>query len=700
MTKGLNGIRTLPALSAVVGMMMFCVSTFAAGEQRANPRASQAMAVDDRTIFLLQADAAKNSLVDKTGAFSPVVEGGTVIDDETWGTCLRLGDGEKNGITVPDGGKMSFDGGMTFEAWIRLEEPMPKRGSVLARKAGSFSCSITGAGKFNCDWMNFPTQKIFTTTKKQYKYYPVGGTMFNGLMTVPIEKWVYMAIAYDQERSAVYTWINGMPDRYRYRIYDRQPLLCNPRSPLRILSGIKNCTVAAVRLSRGMRRVGPVPAMEVYVNQLPYQGKVMLTFDHIDPSLAFPLDVTIVWEKPTGPSNTLETITLDSAEKKDVFIELSGWKWGLHTLHVNVCSGTRMVYSRTVRVANSRPRGPVKINEDNSVSVNKKKIFPLVIYDALPEDFPLLGELGFNVVYNGHSLWMLQGKMKKHGDPNFMPALLKENLKAARANGLMLMVNGNIVFNKLPNIPPVKDNPALLGWYGFDEPWGDLRKVQESYSVVKVLDPNRPIFVVQNNRSRLQETAEGADILSVDPYPIPNVSLRDVVEATKAAVRAVSGRKPVWTVIPQYVRKIPTREELRSMAYLAVAAGANGVGVYTWGTQRNHPEQIEDLRAVIGELSGIEPILVIPNSERRTAFTPANPALHAAIKEADGKRWLLIASDSRRAEESVLSIEGIADAEGRCLHDGGKNENIRITDGQVSVKLPPLGAAVYEILSK
>ena len=41
------------------------------------------------------------------------------------------------------------------------------------------------------------------------------------------------------------------------------------------------------------------------------------------------------------------------------------------------------------------------------------------------------------------------------------------------------------------------------------------------------------------------------------------VPRKAVADATTSAVRAVSGRKPVWTILAQYAGKVPTREELR-----------------------------------------------------------------------------------------------------------------------------------------
>lgn len=684
------------------------VASFAA-DPVVSARPEVSLAPDARTLMLLQVDKAKGVFADATGTFKPVVTGGSVVEDEAWGKCLQLGAGDKNAISVPDGGKMAFTGGFTIEAWVRFDEPMPAKGGTVALKIGSFCWSLTKENKLNCAWMVFPTDPIFTTTETQYKYYPVGADMFNGLATVPVEKWVCLAMSYDQERSAVSSWIDGVPDRRRYRMRPQQTIESDGKNPLLLMHGIRNCRVGAIRVSAGPRDVGPVPAMEVYVNQLPHEDKVLLTFDHLDPALKYPVEATVIWEKPSGESRTVQRVTLATPEKKDLLLDCPTWKNSLHTIIVSATSAGRMVFSRTARVANPKPSGVVAINPDRSVSVNGKKAFPLMVYHALPEDFPLLADIGFNILTNGRNLRIRQGALGKAGDPDYMTNAVKESLKAAQASNLLLMVGANSTYGNLKLIPLIKDDPALFGWYGFDEPWGDLNKVWESYNVVKLIDPDKPIFVVQNNYTRLQETAQGADIMSADVYPIPNVTLRSVYDVTVATVRAVSARKPVWIVLPQYETKIPTPAELRCMCYLAIAGGANGLALYAWDDRsgdgkgwytKDHPEQVETLRTVFRELRGVAQVLLIPNADVKLSFTPENKALHAAVKQSAGKRFLVLANDSRRAEESVLSVEGVGDADARCLNDGGRNENAGIAAGKLAVKMPALGAAVYELVTR
>ncbi len=274
------------------------------------------IAADASTVFLLRADAAKGALVDVKGRFQPAVSGGEVVADPAWGAFLKLGAGEKNGITLKDDGKIHFERGMTLDAWVCFDEPLPSKGAQLALKVGSFSWDLM-KGKLNTAWLVFPTEEIFTTTPQQFKYYPVGGDTINGLMNVPLKKWTHLTMSYDESLGVVTTLIDGLVDRRRFRYRGPQRLQCDGKSALTLFSGIKNCRIAAIKLSTGTPDVLP-PAMEAYLNALPYRGQVMLTLDHIDPRLPLPIDVAIVWEQASGSSTTLQTLTLDSHARRDL----------------------------------------------------------------------------------------------------------------------------------------------------------------------------------------------------------------------------------------------------------------------------------------------------------------------------------------------------------------------------------------------
>jgi hypothetical protein len=680
-----------PALSLAFVLCLFSLSSL----QGAPP-----FGPDAHTVFLLEPDLAKGALVDRTGHVTPTVRGGETIADERFGACWKLGGAGEPGLTIQDNGVFHFEEGVTIDAWLRLEERAPDRDAWFALKIGSFAWDL-GKGKLNTAWLNLPTEPIFTTTPQQYKYYPVGGEVINGLNDVPVGQWVRLTVSYDPALGVVTTLIDGVVDRRRYRYRGAQPLQSEAKSPLTLLRGLKNCRLAALKLSTGRPEVTP-PSMEAYLNALPYLGRVMITLDHVDPQLAPPVEVTITWEKPNGPASTLQRLTLDSSARRDLVFDAPTWLNSWHTYTVSATAAGRQFFSRTLRLANVKPAGRTLIYEDRTLSRDGKKFFPLMTYHALPEDFPLVAELGFNTVYNHFNV-------NRDRPPDGYTAALTESLNAAEKNHLFMVATANAPYGKLFTIAPAKDHPALLLRYGAAEPWGDLTRMHESYNAIKLLDPDLPVMIVQNNYSRLQETAPGADIVATDPYPVPNVSLRGVVDATQAALRATGGKKPAWTVVPQYGAKIPTREELRCMVWLAISSGATGLAVYSWEDRvrdpqtrelkgwyvREHPEQIEDLRAVLHEVRARESILIGQDAAAQPAMTPANPALHVLLKDADGRRYLIAANDARREAETVLKLEGTPDGDARPL-DGGAAA-LAFRQGQAALKLPPLGVAVYEM---
>jgi hypothetical protein len=101
---------------------------------------------------------------------------------------------------------------------------------------------------------------------------------------------------------------------------------------------------------------------------------------------------------------------------------------------------------------------------------------------------------------------------------------------------------------------------------------------------------------------------------------------------------------------------------------------------------------------VLQEVRSLEPVLLAPDAATQPVLTPANPAIHVLLKESDGHRYLIVASDSRRAEETVLKMEGVADAQARRVDRGAERATQQVIKGQLTLALPPLAAAVYELM--
>jgi hypothetical protein len=655
---------------------------------------------DEQTLVLLQPQA--DGLKETKQNLATTIKGGTIVPDARFGHAVELGDAEGNGITVPDGGKMDFSRGLTLEAWVYLTPPDDKKphpGGTLFQKIGSFSFNLKD-DKLNNAWMVFPSEPVATSTDKQFKYYPVESETFYGSMQIAPHRWTHLAITYDPVVKVIRTWIDGSLDRTRYLWREGDvPLQVDSRGALSIATGMKNLRLGPIRVSGVARPINDVPPLEAFVNALPYRKQVAVSLDYINPA-QLPLDIVIQWENPNGSSTVLQRFPLTDARRKDVVITPTGWK-ALYTMTVKAFKNNHEEYSRSVRVLNGdSTKEPVRIDEQNRLIMNERPVFPFMMYHAYAEDFSQLAKMGFNIITPRAPNSAYMG-MSPGSDAEIATA--RQYLDAAKAAGTTLSMSGRDAL--LRGVMALKDHPGLAIWYGADEPWGRLERLRDSYNAVKQVAPERPIINVQNNLTRLQETAEGADIIGCDPYPIPNVSLRYVADATKVTVRSVGGLKPVWTVIPQYETKLPTVEELRCMAYLAIASGANGLGIYAWDDRspktqkgwytKENPEDVKVLSTVMSELVKLEDVLLIPNSTRAATFAPENAALHVALKEGEKDSYLMVVNDSRVVEEATLSIDGLQSADGVSTQDA--NDKLSIRGGKVLVQLPPLGAKLFKL---
>ena len=667
--------------------------------------------LDPGTLLLLQPQA--DGLKDKKGAFEVSVKGARVVPDERFGHALEFGDAAGNGISVIKSGSLDFSRGLTLEMWLQLQQTddkTPNPGGNPFTKMGSFYTTIS-KGRLNVDWMVFPTAPIFTTTDRQYDTYPVSRTGFPGYIDLPVNRWVHLALTYDPVLKVARTWVDGRLDWTEYYSPEEaMPLQSDPRHDLNFARGMKNVRVGEIRVSHVSRAIDRLTPFETYVHALPYRKKSAVILDHIEPT-ALPLEVVF-----QSGGKQLHHFTLTNAATRTVFFDPPVSE-GQYPLTIQATSNGKELYSREVDLyAGDDTTQAVKIDDQNRFVINGKPIFPLMVYHTFLVDIPVLAKIGFTMFsarYPDNEGFSLPSRDEK------TIALTRQFLDAAKENGIFMVVNDGIYAGggtttqlNRQGIETLTDDPALAIWYGADEPGRTrIEQLQPGYTAAKQLG-KRPILSITNRNDHLQRLGETVDILGPDPYPIPNVSLRDVADTTKYSVNAVAGLKPVWTVLPQYQyyendNKRPSEEELRCMSYLAIASGAQGLGIYAWDDRnaitkegwytKDHPEDLKILETVIGELKAMQDVITIPNSSRVLTFAPTNPALHAALKEDGDGNYLMIVNDSRKAEEATLSLDGLESADGVEFHDASIKLTIR--EGKVAVQLPPLGTRLYRLVN-
>ena len=204
-----------------------------------------------------------------------------------------------------------------------------------------------------------------------------------------------------------------------------------------------------------------------------------------------------------------------------------------------------------------------------------------------------------------------------------------------------------------------KQDPCLLWWYGIDEAVGaDLDKAIQDRAMFEEIDPYHPVAAAVNKPDSFGNYMQAFDILMPDAY---GTSL--VAPWTDGCIQAGQGRVPVW-VIPQGFgvepSDVPTPEELRCEAFLALTHGATGLIWFTYA----HP--FEGFQGAQGyrdgwwylpetplwaefaqlnqEIADLTPVLVSPPIE--ASVTASDEAIHVLLKEYGGKYYLFAVNDS------------------------------------------------------
>ncbi len=318
----------------------------------------------------------------------------------------------------------------------------------------------------------------------------------------------------------------------------------------------------------------------------------------------------------------------------------------------------------------------VTINPNNVLVVNGRKVFPIgFTMPPKPDAKAPNGKNGIEELRDGGGTFMRTGPTGEGDWDDKSIALEQQYMDAAAKYGMYCLPwlkELSALDEKHPEreatlrkvIARFKDHPGLGCWKGEDEPeWGKkpIAPLQKCYDLVKQLDPNHPMWIVEAPRGTidtLRPYMPTRDITGIDIYPIsyppgihsllPNREISLVGDHTRIMMDVAQGKKPVWMTLQiawsgvakaERTVRFPTFHEERFMAYQAIINGARGL-VYFGG---NLPTTLskEDstsawnwtfwnrvLRPVlaeVGDKSPLQPVLVapdIPEKENKVNVKP------------------------------------------------------------------------------
>ena len=215
----------------------------------------------------------------------------------------------------------------------------------------------------------------------------------------------------------------------------------------------------------------------------------------------------------------------------------------------------------------------------------------------------------------------------------------------------------------------VMDHPALLGWYLADEwPVTERDLLISRYGLARRTDPDHPAYAVQFQFDQIPEYRATCDVIGTDPYPIPDRPVGTCALHTRRTKRGM-GNGPVWQVLQAFDWKwfgskmkdprLPTREEIRSMAWQSVANGANGLIFYNYAhfafrtKDDGFDAKWKDYCVVAKEIADRFPVLLADPALDATGF-PEGVSGRAWTK--GGFLFLLVVNETREMRKADLRL--------------------------------------------
>ncbi|MGD0259814.1 MAG: hypothetical protein ABSD29_08295 [Verrucomicrobiota bacterium] len=306
------------------------------------------------------------------------------------------------------------------------------------------------------------------------------------------------------------------------------------------------------------------------------------------------------------------------------------------------------------------------LNADGVLEIDGQKVFVIGFTAAPPPDGKAPnGRAAFAELADAGATFVRAGPEQPWSEARF--AHERKYEEAAARYGLHCWLNLREVSALKPGdttseellrkvLTTFRNHPGLGVYKGADEPeWGKepLPPLERAYQVIKELDPDHPLVIIQAPRGTIDSMREYnpvCDITGADIYPVSyppgqhsqfvktNAQISMVGDYTRRMMEVAEGKKPVWMTLQiawsgvlkeGRTLRFPTFPEQRFMTWQAIINGARGLNYFGGGLPGGWNEEDRKLgwnwhfwnrvlRPVIEEIgtkSPLYPALVAPGSQ-------------------------------------------------------------------------------------
>ena len=258
----------------------------------------------------------------------------------------------------------------------------------------------------------------------------------------------------------------------------------------------------------------------------------------------------------------------------------------------------------------------------------------------------------------------------------------REHLDICHAKGLLVTCGVDHGFDQADEgkqwmterVNALKDHPALLGWFVSDElPLSDLPMLKRRQGWMEELDPDHPTWYAQDVVREARHYLGVADIIGLDPYPIPTKPIGIVHSTECQAVTNTFGAVAKW-MIPQAFgwgwlkrretkgQRAPTQKEMANMGWQSIAGGANGLIFYAYQHLSEPHEDPEDAfepawartKAMAGEFKKYMDVFLSIDAAPKAESSNGDVAVRTWRH--NGDTYLLAVNCTTNAQRAVITL--------------------------------------------
>ena len=401
---------------------------------------------------------------------------------------------------------------------------------------------------------------------------------------------------------------------------------------------------------------------------------------------------------------------------------------GVHQAVVRVRDARNNLIAEKVLKLRKPPPAPTGLHEVKvdrmrmALLVDGKPFFPIGIYGIVPEYMKEVADAGFNCT--------IRWSPAEMGGYKYLKELMETSEEAGRQAILaypdacqkagLFMIDwpfflsyeklryasidfserfARFLNDQLPFIvETVREHPALLAYYGPDEPSEQHRgQCLQAAEIFWELDPYHPHFMLFCGG--VLDWPEVYDVAGMDLYPgFGRKSLFPVFTgARRGALVAEANRVPYWHVPLLCGRGSGNRctgPEQRAQAYLAVIGGAKGILWFVWPPR--HQSNWGELRKIAREFTELTPVLTEASPEQDIRRDPPEmtETLQVLVKEHKGKTYLIMANADPEPLEASFALPEKYSGKCQVLFE---NRKLNLVNAKFTDHFAGFASHVYEL---